>query len=63
WPGSQKMHGTKTGLFTCSDEISSMKHENYLMFYIGIRRHIKIGNSQPFKAMCQIRSVTNTHKS
>ncbi|OSJ74670.1 hypothetical protein K798_09838 [Salmonella enterica subsp. enterica serovar Newport str. SHSN007] len=33
-----------------------MKHENYLMFYIRIQHHIKTGNSQPFKAMCQIKS-------
>ncbi|ESH01272.1 hypothetical protein SEEH1956_21955 [Salmonella enterica subsp. enterica serovar Hadar str. ATCC 51956] len=33
-----------------------MKHENYLMFYIRIRHYIKTGNSQSFKAMCQIKS-------
>ncbi|EAB8209570.1 hypothetical protein DUQ60_21210 [Salmonella enterica subsp. enterica] len=39
-----------------ADGISRIKHENYLMFYIRIRHYIKTGNSQPFKAMCQIRS-------
>ncbi|EBU9957939.1 hypothetical protein DM720_01020 [Salmonella enterica subsp. enterica serovar Onireke] len=39
-----------------ADGIRRMKHENYLMFYMRIRHYIKTGNSQPFKAMCQIRS-------
>lgn len=39
-----------------ADGIRRMKHENYLMFYIRIRHYIKTGNSQSFKAMCQIRS-------
>ncbi|EGE2291772.1 hypothetical protein DL735_25740 [Escherichia coli] len=32
-----------------------MNHKSYLVFCIRIR-HIKIGNSQPFKAICQIKS-------
>ncbi|PCQ47324.1 hypothetical protein CQA31_10895 [Citrobacter freundii] len=33
-----------------------MKHENYLVFCIKIRHHIKTGNSQPLKVICQSKS-------